>query len=108
MEYLTQEQINAAVEAILSSGQADTVWDAEEVYLNGSYNAALALLATDLSNDELGNHPLMVLYGVHGEARHDRPLYRSTGEVGGSSHIAPGLPGVRASLRGPHEPTSQG
>jgi hypothetical protein len=36
------------------------------MYLDAAYPAVLALLATPLSNEELGRHPLFVLCRSHG------------------------------------------
>jgi hypothetical protein len=54
------------VERLLLTGQARTVHDAEEMYLDAAYAQVLALLASPLSNEELGRHPLLVLYRSHG------------------------------------------
>jgi hypothetical protein len=54
------------VERLLLTGRARTVWEAEEMYLDSAYPQVLALLASPLSNEELGRHPLFVLYRSHG------------------------------------------
>lgn len=54
------------VERRLLTGQARTVREAEESYLDAAYPQVLALLASALSNEELGRHPLFVLYRSHG------------------------------------------
>jgi hypothetical protein len=54
------------VERLLLTGRARTVCEAEEMYLDSAYPQVLALLASPLSNDELGRHPLFVLYRSHG------------------------------------------
>jgi hypothetical protein len=54
------------VELLLLTGRASTVHEAEEMYLDSAYPQALALLASPLSNEELGRHPLFILYRSHG------------------------------------------
>lgn len=54
------------VERLLLTGRARTVYEAEEMYLDTAYPEVLALLASSLSNEELGRHPLFVLYRSHG------------------------------------------
>ena len=47
-------------------GEATTLHEAEEQYLNASLAEAIGLLQTPLSNEELGQHPLFVMYRRHG------------------------------------------
>jgi hypothetical protein len=54
------------VERLLLTGRARTVHEAEELYLDSAYPQVFALLASPLSNEELGRHPLFVLYRSHG------------------------------------------
>ena len=54
------------VERLLLTGRARTVREAEEMYLDAAYPQVLALLQSPLSNEELGRHPLFVLYRSHG------------------------------------------
>jgi hypothetical protein len=54
------------VDQLLITGAATTVAEAEEIYLNSSYDEALRLCASDISNEELGRHPLMMLYARRG------------------------------------------
>jgi hypothetical protein len=54
------------VEWLLLTGRARTVCEAEEMYLDSAYPQVLALLGSPLSNEELGRHPLLVLYRSHG------------------------------------------
>jgi hypothetical protein len=54
------------VERLLLTGRGRTVHEAEEMYLDSAYAQVLALLASPLSNEELGRHPLFVLYRSHG------------------------------------------
>jgi hypothetical protein len=51
---------------LLLTGQAQTVSEAEEIYLNASLPEVIRLLDSPLSNEELGQHPLLVLYRRHG------------------------------------------
>ena len=54
------------VERLLVSGAAKTVSEAEEIVLNTSLDAVTELLRSPLSDDELGRHPLLVLYRTRG------------------------------------------
>jgi hypothetical protein len=54
------------VDRLLLTGRARTVHEAEEMYLDSAYPQVLALLAGPLSDEELGRHPLLVLYRSHG------------------------------------------
>jgi hypothetical protein len=54
------------VDRLLLTGRARTVHEAEEMYLDSAYPQLLALLESPLSNEELGRHPLLVLYRSHG------------------------------------------
>ena len=58
--------ITDPVERLLLTGRASTVREAEEMFLDSAYPQVLALLAGPLSNEELGRHPLLVLYRSHG------------------------------------------
>jgi hypothetical protein len=58
--------IRDPVERLLLTGQARTVHEAEEMYLDSAYPQVLALLSSRLSDEELGRHPLLVLYRSHG------------------------------------------
>jgi hypothetical protein len=58
--------ITDPVERLLLTGRAKTVREAEEMYLDSAYVEVLALLASPLSDEELGRHPLLVLYRSHG------------------------------------------
>jgi hypothetical protein len=51
---------------LLISGEAATLHEAEELYLNRSMPEIVRLLASDLSDQELVNHPLLVLLRSHG------------------------------------------
>jgi hypothetical protein len=65
-EALIPELENDPVLRLLLRGEARTVHEAEEQYLNASMPAVLELLASDLSDEELGRHPLLVLLRCHG------------------------------------------
>jgi hypothetical protein len=54
------------VDRLLLTGQATTVHQAEEMYLDSAYAQVLALLASPLSDEELGRHPLFLAYRSHG------------------------------------------
>ena len=58
--------ITDPVERLLLTGRARTVYEAEEMYLDSAYPEVLALLASPLSNEELGRHPLFLMYRSHG------------------------------------------
>jgi hypothetical protein len=51
---------------LLLLGVAQTVAEAEEMYLDASLPEVLRLLQSPLSNEELGRHPLLVMYRRHG------------------------------------------
>jgi hypothetical protein len=51
---------------LLLTGEAQTVSEAEEMYLNASLPEVLRLLQTQMSDEELGRHPLLVMYRRHG------------------------------------------
>jgi hypothetical protein len=65
-EDLLREFENDPVSHLLLTGKAQTVAEAEEMYLNASLPEALRLLQSSLSDEELGRHPLFVLYRRHG------------------------------------------
>jgi len=54
------------VNRLLLEGKAETVHEAEEMYLDSAIPEVLALLASDLTNEELENHPLLTMYLTHG------------------------------------------
>jgi hypothetical protein len=51
---------------LLISGEAQTLHDAEELYLNRSMPEILQLFESLLADEELVNHPLLVLLRAHG------------------------------------------
>ncbi len=54
------------VSRLLLSGRASTLREAEELYLDSCLPEVLQLLQTDLSDEELGQHPLMQMLRAHG------------------------------------------
>jgi hypothetical protein len=57
---------NDPVLHLLLTGRAATVADAEQMYLNASLPEVVRLLQGPLSDEELGRHPLLVMYRRHG------------------------------------------
>jgi hypothetical protein len=51
---------------LILAGRARTFEEAEEIFLNESLPAIVELIGSPLSNEELENHPLMVLLRSHG------------------------------------------
>ncbi len=51
---------------LLLRGEARTLYEAEEMYLDASMPEVLRLLGSPLSEDELCNHPLLTLLRAHG------------------------------------------
>jgi hypothetical protein len=62
LEYLKQDPVTR----LLLEGRAATAAEAEDMVLNGSLPEVLQLLRSPLSDEELGRHPLLVLYRRHG------------------------------------------
>jgi hypothetical protein len=60
------DSVTDPVERLLLAGQARTVHEAEEMYLDSAYPQVLALLESSLSNEELGRHPLLAMYRSRG------------------------------------------
>ena len=54
------------VARLLLSGRADTLREAEELYLDECLPEVIRLLQGPLSDEELGHHPLMVMLRAHG------------------------------------------
>jgi hypothetical protein len=52
--------------AMLLRGEADTVSEAEEKYLDAHIADVVRLVESPLSDDELRNHPLIVMLLSHG------------------------------------------
>jgi hypothetical protein len=57
---------NDPVARLLLSGRAATLREAEELYLDSCLPKVVRLLASSLSDEELGRHPLMVMLRSHG------------------------------------------
>ncbi len=51
---------------LLLCGRAQTLHEAEELYLDSCLPEVLRLLQSELSDDELGRHPLMQMLRSHG------------------------------------------
>jgi hypothetical protein len=51
---------------LLLDGEAQTLHEAEELYLNRSMPEILRLFGSQLPDQELSNHPLLVLLRAHG------------------------------------------
>jgi hypothetical protein len=51
---------------LLLSGAARTLDEAEEMYLDASMPELLQLLQSNLTDEELANHPLLILLRSHG------------------------------------------
>jgi hypothetical protein len=54
------------VAQLLLRGRAETLREAEELYLDSCLPEVVRLLASELSDDELGRHPLMQMLRSHG------------------------------------------
>lgn len=54
------------VARLLLSGRAETLRQAEELYLDSCLPEVLRLLESGLSDEELGRHPLMAMLRSHG------------------------------------------
>ena len=65
-ESIIPELDNDPVLHLLLTGQAKTATEAEEMYLNASLPEVIRLLESPLSNEELGRHPLLVMFRRHG------------------------------------------
>lgn len=58
--------ISDPVERMLLTGQAETVGEAEERYLDSCLPDAVRLLQSGATDEELARHPLMVMLRTHG------------------------------------------
>jgi hypothetical protein len=54
------------VDRLLLTGQAKTLREAEEMYLDTCLPEVLKLLRSPLTDEELGQHPLMRMLRAHG------------------------------------------
>jgi hypothetical protein len=66
--------ITDPVERILLTGEAATVYEAEEKYLDRAYPEVLRLFASGATDEELGRHPLLQLYRSHGSPSREDSL----------------------------------
>jgi len=57
---------NDPVSRLLLTGQAQTLREAEELYLDNCLPEVIQLLESPLSDEELARHPLMVMLRAHG------------------------------------------
>jgi hypothetical protein len=58
--------LNDPVARLLLSGKAETLREAEELYLDTCLPEVVRLLQSSLSDEELGRHPLMAMLRSHG------------------------------------------
>jgi hypothetical protein len=58
--------IDDPVMVLLFQGQAETLHEAEELYINASLPEVVRLAASDLTNEQLAEHPLIQLLVAHG------------------------------------------
>ena len=54
------------VARLLLTGRAETLRQAEELYLDSCLPEVVRLLASGLSDEDLGRHPLMAMLRSHG------------------------------------------
>jgi hypothetical protein len=59
---------------LLLGGQARTLQEAEQMYLDNCLPEVVRLLQSPLTDEELGNHPLMVMLRRHGSRGHEDSL----------------------------------
>ena len=57
---------NDPVAQLLLRGRAETLREAEELYLDSCVPEVVRLLQSELSDEELGRHPLMQMLRSHG------------------------------------------
>lgn len=57
---------NDPVAQLLLRGEAETLREAEELYLDSCLPEVVRLLQSGLSDEELGRHPLMRMLRAHG------------------------------------------
>jgi hypothetical protein len=62
LDSLTEDPVSR----LLLSGKAQTLREAEELFLDTCLPEVLRLLQSPLSDEELGRHPLMVMLRSHG------------------------------------------
>ena len=54
------------VAQLLLRGDAETVREAEKMYLDSCFPEVIRLLESSLSDEQLGRHPLMAMLRAHG------------------------------------------
>lgn len=62
------------VSQLLLSGKAETLKEAEEMYLDACLPEVVQLLQSSLSDEELGRHPLMTMLRSHGSRSWEEAL----------------------------------
>jgi hypothetical protein len=62
------------VAQLLLSGRAETLREADELYLDSCLPEVVRLLETNLSDAELGRHPLMRMLRSHGSRGWEEPI----------------------------------
>ena len=60
---------------LLLSGKAQTVAEAEELYLDASIPEVIRLVESDLSDEEFRSHPLIQLLMAHGSRGREDSLW---------------------------------
>ena len=61
-----EQQIENTLFALLLEGKAQTLHEAEEMYLDASLSEVSRLAGSDLSNEALSSHPLILMLVSHG------------------------------------------
>ncbi len=62
------------VARLLLAGKAQSLHEAEELYLDSCLPEVLRLLESDLSDEDLGRHPLMCMLRAHGSRAWEEAL----------------------------------
>jgi hypothetical protein len=57
---------NDPIARLLLSGEVQTLREAEELYLDSCFPEVVQLLRSELTDEELGRHPLMAMFRAHG------------------------------------------
>lgn len=60
------DEIDDAIMQMLLSGEAQTLYEAEEKYLDEHLRDVVALADSGMSDAEFGDHPLIVMLMAHG------------------------------------------
>jgi hypothetical protein len=58
-----------AIPRLLQSGEAQNIDEAEELFLNRSLPELYRLVGSDMTEEELDNHPLVQLLSIRGDRR---------------------------------------